>query len=234
MCIRDSTLSGANSKGVHRTTWDFRQQLAVSGGGRPYALPGKYTVEVVAWVDGEESKLAGPTEFEVEPLGWEGVDEDERVEILAFQKQTAKLQHAISASYTILQETTEELATMKSAVDSTPEVDAKLRKTIREHELKLQDLAEKFTGDRLRPKYQEPGVVGILNRISTVVRGHWSTDMVPTTTHRTNYEIAESEFTEVLPDLKSIVEETIPKLRDQLDEAGVRWTKGRKIPDWKP
>jgi len=90
-----------------------------------------------------------------------------------------------------------------------------------------------FNGDRLRPSLQEPGYPGILSRISTVVRGHWSTDMAPTTSHKRSYEIAESEFTEALELLKPMVNRDIPRLNKQLEKAGARWTPGRPIPDWK-
>ena len=226
-------LSGSQSRGIHHTNWNYRMQTIASSRRGPMALPGKYTVEVVSRVNGEEKLLAEPTAFEVQPLGWDGIQPIDRTEIVKFQKQTARLQHAISAAYEITGDVANQLSDMRTAVESAPKVNLELRKAIREQELKLLDIMEKFDGDRLRPRHSEPGAPGILTRISTVVRGHWSTDQAPTATHRASFQIAEDEFTAVLPDLTELIETTIPALNKQLDEAGVRWTKGRRIPNWK-
>ena len=243
--IRDSdgeivnTVSASTSKGLHRTTWDYRYGgmgpiSAGRGSGRgPMALPGKYTVELVNFVAGETTVLVEATEFEVEPLGLDGVKNEDRSEILAFQKQTAKLQHAIMAAMQVANDAQERLTYIKKAAEVTPGIDPAIRAKARELELKMEDIMEMFTGDRLRPSLQEPGYPGILSRISTTVRGHWSTDMAPTSSHKRSYEIAEEEFTEALAKLKPLVDKELPKLNKELEKAGARWTPGRPIPDWK-
>lgn len=245
LIIRDSdneivrTLSASNSKGIHRTTWDYRYGglgiMSSSGrsGRGPMALPGPYTVELANFIDGASATLVEPVEFEVEPLGLEGVEDKDRSEILAFQKQTAKLQHAIMAAMQVANDAQERLTYIKSAAEVTPDIDPAIRKRARALELKMQDVMEMFTGDRLRPSLQEPGYPGILSRISTVVRGHWSTDMAPTSSHRRSYEIAELEFEAALKVLKPMVNKDIPRLNKDLEKAGAAWTPGRPIPDWK-
>ncbi|MEM6472292.1 MAG: glycosyl hydrolase [Planctomycetota bacterium] len=243
--IRDSdgaivnTLVASTSKGMHRVTWDYRYHgmglISPSGnsGRGPMALPGKYTIELVNKIDGELSTIVEPVEFEVEPLGMEGVEIQDRSEILEFQKQTAKLQHAIMAAMQVANDAKDRLAYIKAAADVTPGLADSVRKETRELELKMEDILEKFTGDRLRPSLQEPGYPGILSRISTVVRGHWSTEMAPTSSHRRSYEIAEEEFEEALEFLKPLVEDDLPRLNEELEKAGSRWTPGRPIPNWK-
>lgn len=234
-----NTISASSSKGMHRTTWDYRYGgMGIISTGRgsgrgPMALPGKYTVELVNSVAGEKTILVKATEFEVEPLGLDGVKNEDRSEILAFQKQTAKLQHAIMAALQVANDAEERLAYIKKAAEVTVGIDPAIRAKARELELAMEDIMEMFTGDRLRPSLQEPGYPGILSRISTTVRGHWSTDMAPTTSHKRSYEIAEEEFTEALAKLKPLVEKEIPKLNKALEKAGARWTPGRPIPDWK-
>ena len=234
-----NTISASNSKGMHRTTWDYRyggMWLISTGRGpdrSPMALPGKYTVELVNFVAGEITVLVEATEFEVQPLGLDGVENKDRSKILAFQKQTAKLQHAIMAAMQVANDTTSRLADIKKAAEVTVGIDSAIRAKARQLELDMEDITEMFTGDRLRPSLQEPGYPGILSRISTVVRGHWSTDMAPTTSHKNSYKIAEAEFTEALAKLKPLVEKEIPKLNKALEKAGARWTPGRPIPDWK-
>ncbi|MFK7821757.1 MAG: WD40/YVTN/BNR-like repeat-containing protein [Planctomycetaceae bacterium] len=244
--IRDSsnevvnTIPASGSKGMHRTTWNYRyHSLGPITGGRgrggrgPMALPGKYTVELISVLGGETKTLVEPTEFEIETLNWGDVEPEDRSEILAFQKQTSKLQHAIMAAMQVAGEASERLSSIKQATETTPGLDPALQAKVRELELKMEDIMERFSGDQLRPSYQEPGYPGIMSRISTVVRGHWSTDMAPTTSHKRSYEIAEEEFVEALELMKPLVETEIPALNKQLEEAGARWTPGRPIPDWK-
>lgn len=243
--IRDSDgeivniISASSSKGMHRTTWDYRYGgmglISTSGrsGRGPMALPGKYTVELVQVVAGKSSTLVEPTSFEVEPLGGNGVKPGDRSKVLAFQKQTAKLQHAIMAAMQVANDAQDRLAYIKQAAEVTPGIDPSVRKKARELELKMEDIMEMFTGDKLRPSLQEPGYPGILSRISTVVRGHWSTEMEPTSSHKRSYQIAEEEFEEALAELKPLVEKELPKLNKALEKAGARWTPGRPIPDWK-
>lgn len=243
--IRDSdgeivnTISASTSKGMHRTVWDYRYggMGPITGGrgsGRgPMALPGKYSVELVNFIAGETTTLVEPTEFDVEPLGLDEVKNEDRSEILAFQKQTAKLQHAIMAAMQVANDAQERLAYIKKAAEVTAGIDPVIRTRARKLELQMEDIMEMFTGDRLRPSLQEPGYPGILSRISTTVRGHWGTDMAPTSSHKRSYEIAEEEFTEALTKLKPLVGKELPKLNRELEKAGARWTPGRPIPDWK-
>lgn len=242
-------LPASTSRGMQRTTWNFRQRgkgpvtAGSGGGGRgrgrrgggfgPRVLPGKYTVELANVVAGVVTKIVEPVEFEVRPLGWDNVEEPDRAAILAFQEKTAKLQTAVMVSYQIAQEAVEKLALIKRAAELSPKVDPAVRAKARELELKMADVLEMYSGDRLRPRYNEPGYPGILSRLSTVVRGHWSTEMPPTTSHKRNYEIAAEEFTEALEKLRPIVEKEIPELNKQLESAGARWTPDRPIPDWK-
>ena len=244
LIIRDSdgevvnTLSVSTSKGMHRTTWDYRYAgMGPISSGRqsrgPMALPGKYTVELANLVEGTTTLLVEPTEFEVEPLGWGDAPAQDRSKILEFQKQTARLQHAIMAAMQVANDAQDRLAYIRQAAELTPGIDPGVRKKTRALELQLEDIMEQFYGDRLRPSLQEPGYPGIVDRISTVIRGHWSTEMAPTSSHRRSYEIAEEEFEAALEQLKPLVNSEIPKLNRSLEKAGARWTPGRPIPDWK-
>ena len=72
----------------------------------------------------------------------------------------------------------------------------------------------------------------MLGRIDAIVGGHWSTTSAPTNSHRKNYEIAASEFTETLAKLRPLLEKDLPALHDRLEDAGAPWAPGRKLPKW--
>ena len=82
------------------------------------------------------------------------------------------------------------------------------------------------------PRRSESAPPGIMNRIRQIVFGHWSSTSASTATHRRNYEIAAAEFSEMLDELRTLVEGDLVALEEKLEAAGAPWTPGRRIPQW--
>jgi hypothetical protein len=100
-------------------------------------------------------------------------------------------------------------------------------------ELKLVDLRERLVVDPTKSRRIEPIPVGLIDRIDTIIDGHWATTSAPTSSHRRNYEIAASEFEEALAALRPLLERDLPALHETLESAGAPWAPGRKLPKWK-
>ena len=231
-------LAGSTSKGIHRATWDFRYPgftpANLNGDGYgPMTVPGTYTVSLSKHVDGEEVELAPPTPFEVEPLGLPTLPPADREAILAFQRQTGRLQRAAMGASAAAGEAANRITYIKHTIETTPGLDATLRDEARALELRLMDLRERFSGDRTLPRRAEPAPPGILSRIQQIVFGHWSSTSAPTATHRQNYEIAAAEFSAMLDDLRALVEGDLVALEEKLEAAGAPWTPGRRVPRWR-
>jgi photosystem II stability/assembly factor-like uncharacterized protein len=237
-------ITGKTGKGIHRATWDFRYpaytptRLTSGGGGffgggfGPMALPGTYTVSLEKRVNGVTTELVGPTEFVVEPLGMSSLGEVDRAALLDFQRQTGELQRAVMGASRAAGEAANRLKFIKRAIEESPNVDLALRDEARALELRLMDLQEALTGDRTLPRRNEPGMPGIQSRVQQIVRGHWGTTSAPTATHRRNYEIASSQFSEIVDDLRQLIEVDLVAFEGQLEAAGVPWTPGRGVPRW--
>ena len=224
-------LPGSTSKGLHRTQWDF----GVGGFGRrggPMAVPGTYTVDVSQFVNGEVTELIPATEFEIEPLSFGSSEEVDREAIIDFAKQAAKLSNAVSAASSVAQEVQSQLTSIQGVIERTPDLDVTLVNEVRELELRLMDVMEKFNGDPTKSRRNESAYPGLQSRIRTMMGGAMSSLTGPTGTHRNQYDIAGEEYEEVIGDLRTLVDEDIPALFEKLDEAGAPWTPGRKIPDW--
>ena len=198
----------------------------------PMAMPGTYTVSLSKRVDGEETELVPPTSFEVEPLGLPTLPPADREAILAFQKQTGRLQRAVMGAGAAAGEAANRLSYIKRTIEMTPGLDASLRTEARTLEVRLMDLREGFSGDRTLPRRSEPAPPGIMGRIQQIVFGHWSSTSAPTATHRKNYEIAEAAFSAMLDDLRRLVEQDLVALEQRLEAAGAPWTPGRGVPRW--
>lgn len=237
LTIRDSDgnvvrrLPGSTSKGMHRTQWDF----SVDGFGRrggPMAIPGTYTVEVSQMVDGEVTVLIEPKEFEIEPLSFGVESEIDREAIIDFAKEAAKLSDAVSAATSVAQEVQTQLAAVKGVIERTPDLDPAMVNEVRELEIRLMDMMEKFNGDPTKSRRNESAYPGLQSRIRTTMGGAMSSLTGPTGTHRRQFEIAGEEYSEVIGDLRSLIENDVQALFKKLDEAGAPWTPGREIPEW--
>ncbi len=231
-------LNGSTRKGLHRTEWDFRHGGFATGGrrrggGGPVAVPGTYTVEVSQFVNGELTELIAATEFEIEPLSFDETAEDKQVEILEFVKMVNELAKSVNAANSVASETREQLAAIKEVIENSTVLDPLMLNEVREIELRLMDVMEKFDGDPTRTRRNEDGYPGLNSRLRTTMMGAMGSTEGPTGTHRRQYEIAGEEFEEVIDDLRQIVEVDIDALNQKLDEAGEPWTPGRRIPDWK-
>jgi len=87
-------------------------------------------------------------------------------------------------------------------------------------------------GDRVIARRDAPTPTSIVDRVQGVVAAHWATTQAPTTTMKNAYAIAADEFTEVLADLKQVVEVDLEALQNAMEKAGAPWTPGR-VPAWR-
>jgi len=232
-------IDGATSSGIHRATWDFRysslRPVRLNGDDSgPMALPGTYSISIDKREDDEYTRLAGPVDFDVEPLGYSDLKPGEREAVLAFQQKTARLQRAVLGAWEVLVEAEDRVRHIKAAIEQTPELGHDLWNSARSLELRLADIREEMRGDRTKERRATPSMPGIVDRVNQIVYGHWYTTTGPTGTHRKLYDIASGEFAVVLDALRGIVEVELATLENKLEEAGAPWTPGRGLPDWKP
>ena len=103
----------------------------------------------------------------------------------------------------------------------------------RQLKLRLAKIRQKFDGDALIARNNEPTYPGINSRLQSMVFASFTASTGPTGTHRKLYDIASQEFEEVLGDLRQLVDTDLTALNQKLDQSQAPWTPGRKIPDWK-
>jgi photosystem II stability/assembly factor-like uncharacterized protein len=226
------------AQGINRFAWDHRYPAAVLPGGRrsaigPMAAPGKYKVSMAKCVNGEITQLVDSVEFEIEPLGLATLPAEDKEALLAFNQKVGRLMRAVMGAYAVINDVEGRFEAIKSAILATPAADPALAKTVRELQLRLKDIKEKFTGDPTKPKRGEASETGFMRRLQEAIYGGISSTSKPTTTHQRNYEIAADQFEAVLSDLKQLVEVDFKALEEALESAGAPYTPGRAIPNWK-
>ncbi len=261
LTIRDSEgntvrrIRASSSKGMHRTNWDFRHGGAGRGG--PTAVPGTYTVDLSQMVESSESKdseedgadgessgmgskttlvvtqLVEPVEFEIEPLNFGSTSEPDRIAIKEFAQQALELSKVINAASSVAREAREQLDAIESAVKESVDLPPATLNEVRELELQLTDILEKFNGDPTKSRRNESAYPGFTSRLRTMMSGAMGSTEGPTGTHMQQYDVVVDEYQQVSDQLKELVDEKIPALNEKLDEAGIPWTPGRGIPDIK-
>ncbi|MCO6456977.1 MAG: hypothetical protein J5I93_16885 [Pirellulaceae bacterium] len=224
-------LSGPSSAGFHRVAWDlcFARFDAVGGSG-PLVPPGKYTVSASKRVDDQFTALGKPQTIEV--LAWErsSLTPRNRLATLKFQQQAGGLLKSVNAALGKLSEALEQLGQIQDAIRQSVAADPGWLGEARELELQLLDLKDKLQGDSTRARRSQTAVPPIAGRARNAYYGTLGNTYGPTDTQRQEFEIASREYAEIAPQLKSLLEVKLPALGKQLDDAGVPWTAGRRLP----
>jgi photosystem II stability/assembly factor-like uncharacterized protein len=230
-------ITGPASKGMHTVTWDLQypgftpvSESTRGDGNGPMVAPGRYSVEMAAFDDGEFRPMASAVDFRVAALNSYSIPPQDRNATLAFQLRAGEIQRAVMGASAALGQAMDEVGAMKNVVGRDPAGTPELRDEVRALELALMDLQEILQGDRTLPRRQEPAMPGIMSRVQTVMGGVLSTTYGPTGTHREQLDIAERAFQTLQPRLQQAIEVDLAALKARLDELGIRWTAGRGVP----
>jgi hypothetical protein len=196
-------------------------------------VPGKYTVSFAKRVEGKLTPLGEPQTFNATPLGLASLPAEDRPAVLAFQEKTARLQRAVFGAVQLLKDTQERMRYIQRAALNTPKADLKLVDEADALKARLDDVDRKLNGNSIIRAHNEADPPSIVERVTQVVSGHWSSSSAPTQTHMENYRLAAQAFAPVLEELRTLVEVDLKNLENKLESAGAPWTPGR-VPTWKP
>ncbi len=238
-------LTGPVSSGFHRVAWDLRYPPADPAEAKPpsdedeqapigpLAAPGKYSVSIAKRVNGGVTPLAGPVAFTAVTLANTTIPAQDRPALLAQERRTARLQRAVLGAIRAADEAQTHINLLKKALLDTPSAAPRLQDDLRSIETRLKDLRLDLEGDPTRARRDEPVAPTIVDRVQRAVYGQWTTTSPPTDTHRREYDVAASEFAELLPKLRQLVTVDLKRVEDEAERSGAPWTPGR-FPDWRP
>ena len=238
-------LTGPATAGFHRVTWDLRLPAAnpVTGAPTrrsddddgptgPLAPPGTYRARLTLRIDGKEVAAGEPQTFQATPLHQGSFASTDRAAIATFNRELAGLQRAALGAGQSLIELESRLRLLSLAIEQTAGVPATLADSARNLRGNLLDLRANFSGDPTTTTRNEPAPATILDRVQRIVGSAWSTTTPPTQTHRRSFAVAGERFGRFLPGLQA-ASESLRRLEERAETAGVPWTPGR-IPSWRP
>ena len=239
-------INGPADAGLHRVAWDLRYPpmtpttLEPPKDDNPWEPPargmmvsgGKYTVSLAKFVDGKFTDLGEPQTFTTRPLGIVNVSAEDARAAHEFERQVASLQRAVLGTVSTVSDTQRRIDLLQKAVLDTPQADPSIAASLLAIEDRLRDLNEKLNGDAVVGRYNEPTSSSIVDLVSRVVDGQWSTSAAPTRTQRDSYALAAEQFAPVLAELRKLIETDLAAIERRMEAAGAPWTPGR-LPEWK-
>jgi photosystem II stability/assembly factor-like uncharacterized protein len=228
---------GPSSRGVHRVSWDLRyaslDPSEDDGSSGPLAMPGAYSARLVAVSDdGTETRLTDARTFEAVPLGTTTLPAEDMEALVAFRRDVARLQHVVMEAGRVSREAIERLGQMRRAARAATGDVAPLEPRIRELEGRFADVQRRLVREPTMLDRADFTPPTIMQRVNRIVRGQWSSTSDPTGTHRDGFEVASRALTEVLAELRPLMETDLPALEADLEAAGAPWTPVGRLPRW--
>ncbi|HXV75807.1 MAG TPA: hypothetical protein VD788_05755 [Candidatus Polarisedimenticolaceae bacterium] len=235
-------LAGPVDRGFHRVAWDLRYPSttpwseASTGDDEDdepqgaLAPPGSYSVSLAERVDGVTTDLGQTRTFEVVRMRGGTLPGSGPERLVAFLERLAETQRQVQGARRVVDDTTLALRAIREALMRSTADGGELGSAARALEQRLFEIRERLAGNERRQVYGDPGPVSIARRLQVASVGTRVSTYGPTPTHIESLAIAERQFAELRRDLDRLVDVELPELERRLDEAGVPWTPGRRVP----
>ncbi|MES2556150.1 MAG: glycosyl hydrolase [Bacteroidota bacterium] len=248
--IRDSSgteirkLTSSPSKGISRMNWNLRLETTSpinpnkrapgryeSADEGALVTAGTYSVEVVLVKDGKSESLVPKTNFKVKALNNQSLLATNKTELIQFRKEVAELSRSISGSGKLMQETTEKLNLMKTAITNYPNADIRLLEEVRAIKLGLSDCSLLLYGDGLKASREFETAPAISGRLGNVEYQLYESTTGVTKTQKDNIAIAEEEYATFRKQLDALIVR-VKALETKLEAVPIPYIKG-KGENWK-
>ena len=229
------------STGINRVNWDLRYKSSSpvrlsddkfdpmkSGGTSLRAIPGKYSVTMSMYNNGEQTELAGPVEFNTVILNNRTFPAPSDKESLAFYKKVAELWRVMSATMNYRDELAKKTAYIQQALHSVENTPVDMKNKMQDIKQELESIEFVFDGTPAKASSEEvpPENVPMSARLNDIVWTSWGSTSAPTSTQITNYTILMEEFPPVLEELKGI-NVKLDEMEKELDKMKAPHTPGR-------
>src|SRR5205823_5375496 len=212
-------IGGSNEKGINRAAWDLRYPAtalppaqvdpaaAIFEENLPtgtLAMPGTYTVQLSCKVRDQWTDLSQPQKFRVYTEAEMGINPESLAELHKFQRKLARLERAAAAAISYGNEMNTRLGSINHALVQTAADTRPLRQEADALVRELTKFMISLRGDQVLSALNEQTPTSIISRIRDIAADERLSSAAPSATHKVQYEIASSEFTDVLKQLKAL------------------------------
>ena len=236
-------LSTGYKKGVQRITWDLRYapkdpiRLGSSDFYNPFAgkaeghqvAPGRYSVTMESWTEGQMETLAGPVSFSITKLENQSIPNNDSEELEAFKKDVTKLQAAVQGANRVLADIANELKHIRKAIAYTETTEASFLTKVLDIEQVLRNIRIQLNGDGVARRLDIDKPMAVSRMVGSIMYESKNSSSKPTQTHRDLFVRAERGFAEILPKINGLISDKIIPLRREIQKAGAPYTPNRVL-----
>lgn len=235
-------LFGKATKGINKINWDLSYHSAfpldkiekynpvTKGGSGTPVLPGNYQVSM-SLVTREGAKTIGIVQnLKVRPINNSSLPQNERKELVEFQKRSSELVRKVTGTQRLLNENIEKVKLIRQTLLNTPESNPELSSRSYEIARRLTDLTYKFDRKSSSPSAEEnpPSPPTLNERLSILYYTHYRSTANVTQTEKNTFEALTEEIIPVANELSELVKQ-ISILDSELNSIKAPWTPGREI-----
>lgn len=227
-------LEGPVKAGFHRVAWDLRypakmviDQDKMKESPDPekdptgfLSAPGRYSVTLSKKINGEVTVLSEPVEFEVERLHSGALDGSLPEQTVAFNRKLEDLQKELSVTSLTVKKVTTKVNAMNMALKRSEHQPGKIDHDLFDLRQQLYELDQKLNGNISKNEVGEKNSPTVHDRLRAALSGVAYSTYGPTPMLIRSYEIARDNLQLIKAELDEIITTSIPKLENQLMEAG--------------
>lgn len=239
-----SRVSADTSKGFHRSQWNMRLPAPdpvklkkpdwipywASEPMGPLAVPGTYTATLMKRQNGMSSSLSEPQAFVLKRLNKSPELSKNPQDVQNFQRQLAEMSRTVDGMNGKFKEMNNRVAYLYKTLQHTPKAGPEDNNRLDMIRNRLIDFGTAFNGDSTISSRQEPVAWTVSTRIGSLYGSLIESQSDVPQGFRDSYDIAKSELSELLDDLKSI-EQDLSSFEKEMEKLGAPWTPGR-MPEW--
>ena len=229
------------STGINRVNWDMRYKSSnpvrlsndkfdplKSGRTSLRALPGKYTVTMSMYNNGEQTELAGPVDFNTIVLNNTTLPAPSNKDALEFYKKVTELWRVMAGAMNYREELAEKTAYIQQALQSVDNAPVDMKNKMQQIKQELENIEFMFDGTPAKASSEEvpPENVPMSDRLGAIAWAAWGSTSAPTSTQKSNYDIVMDEFPPVLEELIGINLKLV-EMEKELDKMKAPHTPGR-------
>lgn len=237
LIIKDSkgnvvnTIKGSNSKGFNRANWklNYPDKTGEKLDGKSpssattLATPGNYTVTLVKKIDGVITKLSGPEEFKVIPLGEGALKGKSYQEINDFRNDYHVLMQDLKATSLILSKNTKLLATMENALKKADNPTDDLYLKIYNAKKELYKIEKELSGDKTKGLIGErsnPTPYSFSYQMASILK---NSTYGPTANHLSAFNLSKKRLEKIKEKLNDFKDNSLKPIVSELKKAGAPW-----------
>ena len=224
--------------GLQRLHWDLRYasddpiDLTPPSFYNPFAgtdqgllvAPGRYTVEMALFHEGEFTPMGKPVAFTVKALDNTVLPAPDRDAKLAFQQEVAELNQEVAAVRQKLGELSNQMRHIKEAILRTEDEQEELFALYQTIEDKARAIRQELSGDPVARQLDMDQPMSVSSRIGAINYQQFNTTSAPTQTHRRSLAVAKKQFAPIPGKVQSLLEDDLAALMARLRASGAPYT----------